>query len=160
MPEINWSRIYNQMNNDRILILDGAMGTMIQKHSLTEVDYRGDVFCGCGSELRGNNECLNLTRPDIIKSIHREYIDAGADIVWGSHPHVLQPVENWEDGIIFYSLGNFCFGGNKNPGDKDSMIFQQTFELTEDGKLVDNGRISISGKAVLVAISELNLELR
>ena len=66
---------------NRILVLDGAMGTMIQKHSLTEVDYRGDVFCGCGSELRGNNECLNLTRPDIIKSIHREYIKAGADII-------------------------------------------------------------------------------
>ena len=61
--------------------MDGAMGTMIQKHSLSEADYRGNVFCCCGSELRGNNECLNLTRPDIIKSIHREYIEAGADII-------------------------------------------------------------------------------
>ena len=66
---------------NRILVLDGAMGTMLQRHSLSEADYRGDVFGGCGSELRGNNECLNLTRPDIIKSIHREYIEAGADII-------------------------------------------------------------------------------
>ena len=66
---------------DKIYVLDGAMGTMIQRYSLTEADYRGEVFCGCGSELRGNNECLNLTRPDVIKAIHREYIDAGADII-------------------------------------------------------------------------------
>ena len=66
---------------DKILVLDGAMGTMIQRHSLSEADYRGDVFCDCRLELRGNNECLNLTRPDIIKSIHREYIEAGADII-------------------------------------------------------------------------------
>ena len=66
---------------DKIYVLDGAMGTMIQKYSLTEADYRSDVFSGCRSELRGNNECLNLTRPDVIKAIHREYIDAGADII-------------------------------------------------------------------------------
>ena len=66
---------------DKIYVLDGAMGTMIQKYSLTEADYRGDIFCNCKSELRGNNECLNLTRPDVIKAIHREYIDAGADII-------------------------------------------------------------------------------
>ena len=66
---------------NRILILDGAMGTMIQRHSLSEADYRGEIFHDCRKELRGNNECLNLTRPDIIKSIHREYIEAGADII-------------------------------------------------------------------------------
>lgn len=66
-------------------------------------------------------------------------IDAGADLVLGSHPHVVGAVEQYNGKYIVYSLGNFCFGGNKNPGDKDSMIFQQTFELTADGKLVDNG---------------------
>ena len=66
---------------DKILILDGAMGTMIQRYSLTEEDYRGDVFAGCIKELKGNNECLNLTHPDIIKEIHGEYIAAGADII-------------------------------------------------------------------------------
>ena len=68
-------------SEDRILILDGAMGTLIQRHSLSESDYRGDIFCDCRGELRGNNECLNLNRPDIIKSIHLEYIAAGADII-------------------------------------------------------------------------------
>ena len=66
---------------DRILILDGAMGTMIQRYGLTEEDYRGSIFAGCVRELKGNNECLNLTRPDIIKAIHEEYIAAGADII-------------------------------------------------------------------------------
>ena len=66
---------------NKILVLDGAMGTMIQKYGLTEKDYRGEVFTSCDKELRGNNECLNLTRPGIIKAIHKEYIAAGADII-------------------------------------------------------------------------------
>lgn len=66
---------------DRILVLDGALGTMIQRYGLEEKDYRGEVFSRCAKELRGNNECLNLTRPDIIKAIHNEYIAAGADII-------------------------------------------------------------------------------
>ena len=68
-------------DNDKILILDGAMGTMIQKHGLSETDYRCGPFQNCMKELKGNNECLNLTRPDIIKAIHKEYIAAGADII-------------------------------------------------------------------------------
>ena len=72
--------------NDKILILDGAMGTMLQKYGLTEEDFRRkDIHCmsmsGNSRELKGNNECLNLTRPDIIKAVHKEYIAAGADII-------------------------------------------------------------------------------
>ena len=63
------------------MILDGAMGTMIQRHGLTEADYRSGCLSDCAKELKGNSECLNLTRPDIIKAIHREYIEAGADII-------------------------------------------------------------------------------
>ena len=66
---------------DKIYILDGAMGTMIQKHGLTEEDYHSGPFAQIKKELKGNSECLNLTRPDIIKSIHKEYIAAGADII-------------------------------------------------------------------------------
>lgn len=66
---------------NKIYILDGAMGTMIQKHGLTEEDFHGDPFSGCRKELKGNNECLNLTHPEIIKEIHNEYIAAGADII-------------------------------------------------------------------------------
>ena len=66
---------------DRIYILDGAMGTMIQRYGLTEGDYHSGQFISCQKELKGNNECLNLTHPEIIKSIHKEYIEAGADII-------------------------------------------------------------------------------
>ena len=66
---------------DKILILDGAMGTMIQKYGLAEEDYHGGPLAVCKKELKGNNECLNITRPDIIKAIHKEYIAAGADII-------------------------------------------------------------------------------
>ena len=66
---------------NRILILDGAMGTMIQRRGLTEQDYRGDRFADHGTDLKGNNDLLLLTRPDLIEAIHKEYLDAGADII-------------------------------------------------------------------------------
>ena len=86
--------------NERILVIDGAMGTMIQRHELQEADYRGERFadgydalftpdghahgpgCGCvNQDQRGNNDLLTLTRPDIIRDIHAAYLDAGADLV-------------------------------------------------------------------------------
>lgn len=66
---------------ERILILDGAMGTMIQRHQLEEEDFRGDRFKDHSNPLKGNNDLLSITRPDIIKAIHRQYFEAGADIV-------------------------------------------------------------------------------
>ena len=65
----------------RIVMLDGAMGTMIQQEKLEEADFRGDHFKNHPSELKGNNDLLCLTRPDIIKKIHKSYFDAGSDIV-------------------------------------------------------------------------------
>jgi 5-methyltetrahydrofolate--homocysteine methyltransferase len=65
----------------RILVIDGAMGTMIQRYDLTEADFRGERFRDHKSDLKGNNDLLNLTRPDVIKAIHAEYLDAGADII-------------------------------------------------------------------------------
>ena len=65
-------------------------------------------------------------------------IDEGADLVCGHHPHVLQGIETYKGKNIVYSLGNFCFGGNSNPSDKDTMIFQQTFTITKDGVKDDN----------------------
>ena len=64
----------------RILILDGAMGTMIQRHKLEEEDFRGDRFKNFEHPLKGNNDLLSLTRPDIVRDIHREYYASGADI--------------------------------------------------------------------------------
>ncbi|WP_316786412.1 methionine synthase [Pedobacter frigiditerrae] len=65
----------------RILIIDGAMGTMIQRYTLTEEDFRGERFKNHPCDVKGNNDLLNITRPDIIKAIHLEYLKAGADII-------------------------------------------------------------------------------
>jgi 5-methyltetrahydrofolate--homocysteine methyltransferase len=65
----------------RIMVIDGAMGTMIQRYKLEEADYRGQRFASHPHPLKGNNDLLSITRPDIIKEIHRQYLNAGADIV-------------------------------------------------------------------------------
>ncbi|MFT7519172.1 MAG: 5-methyltetrahydrofolate--homocysteine methyltransferase, partial [Kiritimatiellia bacterium] len=65
----------------RILVIDGAMGTMVQRHKLEEADYRGERFASWPSDLRGNNDLLTLTQPQVIQGIHREYLNAGADIL-------------------------------------------------------------------------------
>ena len=65
----------------RILIIDGAMGTMIQRYKLEEGDYRGERFKDWASDVKGNNDLLSITRPDIIRAIHLEYLEAGADII-------------------------------------------------------------------------------
>jgi len=65
----------------RILIIDGAMGTMIQRYKLEEADYRGKRFRDWASDVKGNNDLLSITRPDIIQAIHLEYLEAGADII-------------------------------------------------------------------------------
>ena len=67
--------------NRRILILDGAMGTMIQQEKLVEEDFRGDLFKNHQGELKGNNDLLSLTRPDVIRKIHQSYFEAGSDLV-------------------------------------------------------------------------------
>nr|WP_262895064.1 methionine synthase [Bacteroides stercoris] len=69
------------MVRERILILDGAMGTMIQQYNLTEDDFRGKRFAQIPGQLKGNNDILCLTRPDVIRDIHRKYLAAGADII-------------------------------------------------------------------------------
>src|SRR5438105_179618 len=67
---------------ERIVILDGAMGTMVQRYKLQEADYRGERFRDWrGKDLKGNNELLLLTKPDVIEEIHAQYLDAGADII-------------------------------------------------------------------------------
>ena len=65
----------------RIVIIDGAMGTMIQRYKLGEADYRGERFKGHAKDLKGNNELLQLTRPDVLREIHAAYLAAGADII-------------------------------------------------------------------------------
>lgn len=65
----------------RVLVLDGAMGTMIQKHRLTEADFRGAVFTDFASDLKGNNDLLVITKPEVIRGIHAQFLEAGADII-------------------------------------------------------------------------------
>ncbi|MEP1097297.1 MAG: homocysteine S-methyltransferase family protein [Cyclobacteriaceae bacterium] len=73
--------LISEILKDRILVLDGAMGTMIQRHKLEEEDFRNDELKNHPKSLKGNNDLLSLTRPEIIKDIHRKYYEAGADIV-------------------------------------------------------------------------------
>jgi len=75
------SQLLLELLKERIVILDGAMGTMIQAHALDEVAYRGERFADWGQDVKGNNDLLTLTQPDIIKGIHRQFLEAGADII-------------------------------------------------------------------------------
>ena len=70
-----------ELLTQRILIIDGAMGTMIQRYKLSEAGYRGERFKDWPSDIKGNNDLLCLTQPQIIKAIHKEYLEAGADIL-------------------------------------------------------------------------------
>ena len=70
-----------ELLGERILFLDGAMGTMIQRYKLLEADYRGERFANWTSDLKGNNDLLTLTRPHVIREIHDAYLEAGADII-------------------------------------------------------------------------------
>lgn len=91
---------------------------------------------------------------DVQKQLAHAAIDEGADLVIGEHPHVLQGVENYKGKQIVYSMGNFCFGGNKNPSDKDTMIFQQTFTVL-DGEIVTYDDYEII-PCSLSSVSDLN----
>ena len=94
LPWLHTDRVYKLLDAlaQRILIIDGAMGTMIQRHRLEEGDYRGERFAegfdsqhvhgaGCGHDLKGNNDLLLLTKPDVIAGIHTAYLEAGADLL-------------------------------------------------------------------------------
>lgn len=76
------------------------------------------------------------------KSLARFTVDAGADLILGHHPHVVQGIEEYNGKFIVYSLGNFMFGGNRNPSDKDTYVFQQTFHL-RNGELTDKKEINV-----------------
>lgn len=73
--------LIEEVARERVLVLDGAMGTMIQRHKLGEEDYRGTQFAEWPSDLKGNNDLLSITQPDIIRGIHEQYLAAGADIL-------------------------------------------------------------------------------
>ncbi|MBE7062629.1 MAG: CapA family protein [Clostridia bacterium] len=110
---------------------DGADVRANIKEAITELRNKGAdlVFVSCHWGLEGENYPY-----EVQKSVGHYAIDAGADGVWGHHPHVIQGIETYKGKEIVYSMGNFCFGGNHNPRDKDCFIYQMTFE-TVDGVL-------------------------
>ena len=75
------SHLLNEILAQRIVVLDGAMGTMIQDHGLEETDFRGQRFADWHQDVKGNNDLLNLTQPHRIRQIHDDFLAAGADIV-------------------------------------------------------------------------------
>src|SRR5260370_6861601 len=75
------AKVFLAVLQERLVILDGAMGTMIQRHALSEAQFRGEGFAAWRSDLRGNNDLLSITQPAIIGAIHREYLLAGADVI-------------------------------------------------------------------------------
>src|SRR5690606_30015296 len=77
----NKYKLISDILQKRILVLDGAMATMIQRYKLGEEDYRGERFKDCGRELKGNNDLLCMTQPEIIYEIHKQYLESGADII-------------------------------------------------------------------------------
>ena len=96
------SRTFEEIANERIMILDGAMGTMIQKYGLSENDYRGERFADMPGQMKGNNDMLNITRPQVIDEIHRKYLEAGADII-ETNTFSAQRVS-----MADYGMGDFC----------------------------------------------------
>jgi 5-methyltetrahydrofolate--homocysteine methyltransferase len=81
MTQINTKNSLERLLGERILVLDGALGTMIQSYKLEEADYRGERFIDHPVHVQGNNDLLNITRPDVVSAIHSAYLDAGADIL-------------------------------------------------------------------------------
>ena len=81
MTQQNRLQLLDSALAERILILDGAMGTMLQSFHFTEKDFRGNIFAAHPVNLAGDNDVLNLTQPDAVRSVHEKYLDAGADII-------------------------------------------------------------------------------
>src|SRR2546423_12689045 len=103
---------------ERIVVLDGAMGTMIQRYKLSEADYRGKRFHDWrGKDLKGSLELLNLTRPQVVEEIHAAYLDAGADVI----------ETNTFSGTTI-GLNDFLFQGEPKAGRKDQEFFQRVVD--------------------------------
>src|SRR2546421_12078910 len=122
----------------RIVVLDGAMGTMIQQYKLSEQDYRGKRFADWkGKDLKGSLELLNLTRPQVVEEIHAAYLHAGADVI----------ETNTFSGTTI-GLHDFLFPGDPSRGRKDQEFFQRVVDDVDLRALVleiyfDAARISL-----------------
>src|SRR5262245_4075557 len=114
----NGSHPLETLLRERIAVLDGAMGTMIQRHKLSENDYRGKRFTDWrGKDLKGSLELLNLTQPQIVEEIHSQYLEAGADII-----------ETNTFSATTIGLHDFLFQGDRASGRKDQKFFQRVVD--------------------------------
>ena len=112
---------FEALLQQRIAILDGAMGTMVQRYKLSEADFRGDRFRDwSGKDLRGSNEVLLLTKPDVIEEIHAQYLEAGADVI-----------ETNTFSATTIGLHDFLFSGEPTSGRKDPEFFQRVVDDAE-----------------------------
>lgn len=150
---------YSGMGEESIVEVDGIKIGLLAYNGWDE-NYHEEFLDGIKNDIQELKKEANLVaiyyhwgdeRSNYPSKTQKDFahfsIDNGADLVMGSHPHVLQGLESYknkdgEDKIIAYSLGNFSFGGNKNPSDKDTMIYQQTFRF-EDGKLISSDEPNI-----------------
>ncbi len=112
---------YEALLRERIVVLDGAMGTMVQRYKLSETDFRGERFRDWkGKDLRGSNELLLLTKPGVIEEIHRQYLEAGADLI-----------ETNTFSATTIGLHDFLFQGEPRNGRKDPEFFQRVVDDPE-----------------------------
>jgi len=117
---------------ERIIVLDGAMGTMIQRHKLSELDYRGERFRDWkGKDVKGSLELLNLTQPQIIEEIHAQYLEAGADVI-----------ETNTFSATTIGLHDFLFSGQPESGRKDQDFFQRVVDDVDLRALVQEMNIA------------------
>lgn len=124
-------------------------GVRVAALGFTKWDHSQDYIVRAVTEARRNCDLLivsihwgtemDYTADAAQRNLGHAIIDAGADLVLGTHPHVVQGVERYRDRYIVYSLGNFCFGGNSNPTDKRCLVFQQTFRFQPREGLTDEG---------------------
>ena len=137
---------------DKIIVQDvnGVRMALIGIYVLADGAERADQVKSCIAAAKEQGAQLIVvafhwgnereTKPDEVqKMLAHLAIDSGADLVVGHHPHVLQGIEKYSGKYICYSLANFCFGGNSNPSDKDTIIFQQTFRIMRGGSVEDGG---------------------
>ena len=121
-----------ELMRERIVVLDGAMGTMVQQYRLTESDYRGARFKDWkGKDLKGSIELLLLTRPDLIDEIHTRYLEAGADII-----------ETNTFSATTIGLHDFLFQGEPENGRKDPAFFQRVVDDTDFRALAQEINVS------------------
>jgi len=120
----------------RILIIDGAMGTMIQRYKLTEADYRGQRFKDWPTDLKGNNDLLCLTQPQIIKEIHKQYLEAGADII-ETNTFNAQRVS-----LADYQMQDLAYEINLSAA---KLARQAVAEFTHDSQLTTHGDKFVAG---------------